>query len=194
MEELHRATGDVYTEEKACLGKAAAAEQHGENAFSRVLSSGVGRATSGDSIAPWPPTQREYEQVDARDTSELTEQLRKVAEAAAADPEVAAQVRAALAESGVLAVFGVGDTLDVVDLLDAGGEGTLRARLTELPVADLRAIITAHQYDPEKETARWRSTAKLIDFILTHAQKQLEEEQAAAAAQPKALAAASWML
>lgn len=132
--------------------------------------------------------------MDAREARALTEQLRAIAEAAAADAETAAHVRAALAESGVLTVFGVGDTLDVVDLLDAGGEGALRARLAELSLADLRALITAQHYDPEKETARWRSTTKLIDFILLHAQRQLEEEQAAAATQPKSLAAAAWML
>jgi hypothetical protein len=124
---------------------------------------------------------------------ELSEIFRRVAVAARQDAETARQVRDSIAESGLLDVFGAGETLDVVDLLDAGGEEVLRARLKDLPLAQLRGIIAAHEYDAAKETARWRSTAKLIDFIVRHASQQLAEEQDAAASQPKAVAA-SWML
>ena len=131
--------------------------------------------------------------VDPREMHELREIFRRVAEAARQDAETARQLRDAIAESGLLDAFGAGEGLDVVDLLDAGGEEVLRARLKELPLAQLRTIITAHQYDPEKETARWRSVPKLIDFIVSHANEQLAAEQEAAASQPKAVAA-SWML
>ncbi len=132
--------------------------------------------------------------MDVRNARELTEMFQQVAAAAQADPETAARVRTALAESGLLDVFGAGATLDVVDLLDAGGEGSLRSRLAELSLADLRAVISAHAYDPEKTTTRWRSTQKLVDFVVEQARAQLDAERAAAASQPKALAAASWML
>lgn len=123
----------------------------------------------------------------------MTETFRRAAAAAQADPTAAQQVRDALARSGLLEVFGGGETLDVIDLLDAGGEDALRARLRELPLAQLRQIIAAHQYDPEKESARWRSASKLSDLIVARARLQLAEEQEAAASHPNTLAA-SWLL
>jgi hypothetical protein len=130
--------------------------------------------------------------VDALELQQLTALFRRVAEAASADPATARQVRDALAESGLLEVFGAGSALDVLDLLDAGGEAVLRAQLQQLRIAELREIIAAHQYDPEKQSARWRSAARLIDFIVAHVQEQLDAERAADASHP--LAAASWML
>ena len=131
--------------------------------------------------------------MDAGEIRDLTDLLARVAQAARADSETARQVRDAIAHSGVLAVFEDAGTLDVVDLLDAGGEPVLRARLRECSPAELHAIIAAHQYDAAKTTSRWRSAARLIDYLVTHASQQLAEEREIAAAQPAALVP-SWML
>lgn len=130
--------------------------------------------------------------MEAQELRELSATLKRVAAAANADAATARQVRDALAESGLLEVYGAGEALDVVDLLDSGGEGALRARLAELPVAALRRIIAAREYDPEKESGHWRAT-KLSDLIVAQARRQLEQEQAAAASNPHAVAT-SWML
>jgi hypothetical protein len=137
--------------------------------------------------------EREKPNVDARELRELTEILTRVAESARQDAETAEQVRDAIVESGLLDVFGISGALDVVELLDVGGEETLRARLERLALADLREIVKAQQLDPEKTTVRWRSTAKLIDFIFAQASQRLAQEQEADVSQPSALVA-SWML
>lgn len=121
---------------------------------------------------------------------EMTQYFRGIADAAKANSQIAEQVRESLAASGLLEVFGAGEQVDVVDLLDVGGEGALRARLAELPIGTLRQIITTRTYDPEKESARWR-TGKLIDLIVSCAQRELVAEQEAAA---RAQGPASWML
>jgi len=127
--------------------------------------------------------------VNAHDVEQMNILFKRMADAAKADPAVADQVRDALARSGLLEVFGAGETLDVVDLLDAGGEEALRARLRQCSLAELRQIVTANKYDEEKESARWRSANKFIELIVERAQKQLAEELAK---QPAS--AASWML
>jgi hypothetical protein len=129
--------------------------------------------------------------VEAYELRQITEVFRQLAARAAHDPSTAHQLRDALAESGLLGVFGDGPTLDVVDLLDAGGEETLRARLRELPLADLRGIIAASHYDASKQTTRWRSLPRLIDFIVAHARADLERMEQP---QPATLSAAAWML
>ena len=128
--------------------------------------------------------------MDEFQVRQVTETFRQLAALAERDEVTARQLRDALAESGLLTVFGDGPALDVLDLLDAGGEDTLRARLRELPLTDLRGIIAAQNYDPNKETARWRSVAKISDFIVAHAQEELDR----LSQQPPALSAASWML
>ena len=128
--------------------------------------------------------------MDEYQVRQVTETFRQLAALAERDQATAQQLRDALAESGLLAVFGDGPALDVIDLLDAGGEDTLRARLRELSLADLRAVIAAQNFDPEKETARWRSIAKISDFIVARAQEELDRLNQ----QPQALSAASWML
>jgi hypothetical protein len=127
--------------------------------------------------------------MDGLDVQQVSEYFKRIADAAQRDPTVAEQVRDALAESGLLAVFGVGETLDVVDLLDMGGEEALRTRLRQLTLPQLRQIVSVRQYDPEKETARWRSPNRFIELIVTHARRQLEEELT-----QQAPAGASWML
>ncbi len=67
--------------------------------------------------------------VDAHDVEQMTSLFTRIADAAKSDRSVADQVRDALARSGLLEVFGTAAALDVVDLLDAGGEAALRARL-----------------------------------------------------------------
>jgi len=127
-----------------------------------------------------------------RDAQQLIQMFRQVVQIARDDPDAAQQVREAIIESELLSVFGANDTLDPVELLDLGGEPTLRLRLREMALADLKALVA--RLDPEKESARWRSAAKFIDLIVTKAQKQLAEEEAAALAQPATLAGASWLL
>ena len=130
--------------------------------------------------------------VDALELQQVTDLFRRLAESANANPTTARQLRDALSESGLLDVYGTGSTLDVLDLLDAGGEAVLRARLQALQIAELREIIAAHHYDPEKQSGRWRSAARLIDLIVAQAQEQLESERVVLA--NSAQAAASWML
>ncbi|HEX5570255.1 MAG TPA: hypothetical protein VFX31_02650, partial [Ktedonobacterales bacterium] len=86
-----------------------------------------------------------------------------------------------------------GETLDVVDILDAGGEDALRARLSPLGLADLRGIVRANSFDPDRESVRWRSAARFIDLIVERTKVQLEQEQKTGAA-TKSMAEASWML
>ena len=128
--------------------------------------------------------------MDEYQVRQVTETFRQLAALAERDQTTAQQLRDALAESGLLAVFGEGSALDVIDLLDAGGTDALRARLRELSLADLRGVIAAQNFDPDKETARWRSIAKISDFIVSHAQEELDR----LSQQPAALSAASWML
>jgi len=127
--------------------------------------------------------------VDSHDVEQMTVLFTRLATAAKADPTVAAQVREALSSSGLLGVFGASGMLDAVDLLDAGGEAALRARLAGCSLAELREIVSTNKYDPEKETIRWRSSNKFIELIVRCAQKQFEEELAKQPAN-----AAAWML
>ena len=121
---------------------------------------------------------------------ELVTLFTHVAQTAKGNTVFADQVRDALAASGLLNVFGAGATLDVVDLLDSGGEAALRARLHQLTLAELKQIVAVHHYDEEKESARWRSTTKFVALIVGKARMQLEEELA----REKATSGAEWML
>ena len=127
------------------------------------------------------------------DSEQITQAIYQIANAARDDAAVRAAVREAILDSGLFDVFGSGETLDVVDILDAGGEDALRARLSGLSLADLRGIVRANKYDPERESARWRSVARFVDLIVERAKVQLEQEQKTGAA-TKSLAEASWML
>lgn len=124
---------------------------------------------------------------------QITKTIHEIADAARADTAVAAAVRTAILDAGLFDVFGSGETINVVDVLDAGGEPTLRTRLEALSLADLRAIVRANAYDPERESARWRSAARFIELIVEKAKLQLEQEQKTGAA-TKSMAEASWML
>jgi hypothetical protein len=122
---------------------------------------------------------------------ELMALFTRVTIAAQNDPDYADQVRELLAESGLLDVFGAGATLDVVDLLDSGGEDVLRVRLHQLTLAELRQVVASHKFDEEKESARWRSQTKFVELIIRKAKEQLEAE---IARQNGATSGASWML
>ena len=122
---------------------------------------------------------------------ELMALFTRVTIAAQNDPDYADQVRDLLAQSGMLEVFGAGATVDVVDLLDSGGEDALRVRLHQLTIAELRQVVASNEYDPDKESARWRSPAKYIDLIVRKAKEQLEAELAA---QSSSASGAGWML
>lgn len=130
--------------------------------------------------------------MDAGELWQVREVLRQAAEAAT-DMESARQLREALIESGILAVFSAGASSELLDLLEAGGAEALRARLRGLPLAELRQIIAMRGYDPEKQAARTRSANKLIEVIVARAEEELAAEQATLA-QPAPLAAAAWML
>jgi hypothetical protein len=64
-------------------------------------------------------------------------------------------------------------------------------RLHQLTLAELRQVVASNEYDPEKESARWRSPAKYIDLIVRKAKAQLEAELAA---QANSNSGAGWML
>jgi hypothetical protein len=128
--------------------------------------------------------------VDAQQIQQTVELFRRMADKARADPEVAAQVRDALIESGLLDIFGSRETLDVVDLLDLGGESILRLRLKQMSLAELKQVVSANDFDPDKESVRWRSAAKFIDLIVKRGQARLDEELA----RQEAPSGASWML
>lgn len=124
---------------------------------------------------------------------QITRTIYQIANVAQSDTAVAAAVRQAILDSGLLEVFGVDESLDVVEIFEAGGAEALRARLSSLNVAELRAIIQANQFDPQRETSRWRSPARFIELIVTRAQAQFESVRKTGAP-TKALAEASWML
>ena len=128
--------------------------------------------------------------MNVQEVDQMLTLFKRLAQNATANPETAQQVRSALAESGLLSVFGSGESLDVVDLLDIGGEEALRTRLHQLTLTELKQIISVRQYDPEQESARWRSPNKFIDLIVTRAAEQLERELA----QQKATIGPSWIL
>jgi len=127
--------------------------------------------------------------MDTYASPQILEIFRHVAETARADAAAARQVRAALLASGILEVFAADDAADLLDLLEAGGEEALRARLRGLGAGELRRMIATQGYDPEKKSARWRSADKMIGLIVEGARARLDAE----AATPRTPVAA-WML
>lgn len=134
--------------------------------------------------------------------------LIRLAVAARTEPELAPQIRELVIQTGILKIFGEGERLNVAEVLEAGGEALLRTRLGELTLAQLKQMVAAQQFDPEKASSRWRSSAKFIDLIVTRAREQKERDDVARLAmdqptvvltpeQPPAATApkgASWML
>ena len=77
--------------------------------------------------------------------------------------------------------------IDLPTLFRVGGADQVRERLTTMDIAALKRLIVVQQLDPEKKTAKVRSTAKLIDFIVELIGTQVQEEIERARS-------ASWML
>jgi hypothetical protein len=127
------------------------------------------------------------------DAQQITEMLRQIVDAARQDPAIAAAARDAILDTGLFDVFGQGERLNLVDALDEAGEDALRARLSQAPLAELRALVRAHKYDPQRETARWRSAPRFVDFLIEKAKAQLEQEQKMGVT-AAGLTEASWML
>lgn len=119
--------------------------------------------------------------------------LRRIADAARANPDLAAATRDAIFDSRLFDIFGSDERFNPVDVLDSGGEDALRAHLRTLDIPSMRAIIRAQAYDPERETPRWRNAARFVNLIVEKAKVQLEQERKTGAT-TKSLAEASWML
>jgi hypothetical protein len=60
----------------------------------------------------------------------------------------------------------------------AEGEPTLRARLGELSVDQLKDIVAEHGMDPSKLAMRWKTPGKLIDLIATTVRDRAEKGDA----------------
>lgn len=130
--------------------------------------------------------------------------LIRLAQAARGDRELARHIRGLVKETGILQVFAVDETPDLTELLEAGGVALLQAWLSERALAELKQIVAANGFDPEKTSARWRSPARFVELIMTHAvarweeedRRKLEEAYAAATLpqQPGVATGASWML
>lgn len=128
-----------------------------------------------------------------RDQQPVAAFLRDLARRAEADPTLATQLRAALAESGLLdarpgepsppaksrgrgaaraATSGSANTAseppppDPFAVYRTHGEDALRATLDTLELASLRAIIRSHRLDPARISARWTARDRLISLIV----------------------------
>jgi len=141
------------------------------------------------------------EQSDQRSgqrSGQITNLFRHVLQTAKSDPAEARHVRDAVLASGLLEVFDLArvadetETIDLLDLLEAGGEDALRARMAQLSVAELHQIIQIHHYDSRRETSRWRSQRKLIEHILASATDELNRENGPIG--EPALAGTAWLL
>jgi hypothetical protein len=123
----------------------------------------------------------------------IADVLRHIAVAARADYELAAATREAIFASGLFDIFGAGELFNPVDVLDVGGEDALRAQLARLDLTGLRALIRAQGYDPNRETARWRSVARFIELVVEKTKIQLDQERKTEAP-TKSLSEAHWLL
>ncbi|HEY7022568.1 MAG TPA: hypothetical protein VH349_15735 [Ktedonobacterales bacterium] len=138
------------------------------------------------------------DQQNGQRPDQITDLFRHVLQTAKTDPLAARQVRDAVLASGLLEVFDLtraadeSETIDLLDLLEAGGEDALRARMAQLGVAELHEIIEIHNYDPRRETSRWRSTRKLVDHIVVSANAELNRENGSIG--EPALAGTAWLL
>ena len=145
-----------------------------------------------------PMEQSASDQQNGQRSDQITDLFRHVLQTAKSDPAEARHVRDALLASGLLEVFDLtraaddAETIDLLDLLEAGGEEALRARMVEMSVAELHQIIAIHNYDPKRETTRWRSARKLVDHIVASATAELNRENAPMG--EPALAGTAWLL
>lgn len=117
--------------------------------------------------------------------------LLRLSQAAREDRTLALEIRELVLQSGILHVFGEGPAIDPLSVLEAGGEGLLRARLSRLPYGDLRKIVAANGYDAHGATSRWRSPPRFVELIVTSAIAQRDERQRALLEQQYAIALAA---
>ena len=145
-----------------------------------------GRRDSGD----------ERPQNDASAAESAGAFLRALARRADADPAFAAQMLAALDESGLKSASDEAQRAstptrtkgsrtrastratpgapatnetpapDPFTIYRAQGEERLRATLDELDLATLRAIVRAHRFDPARISARWTARERVIALIV----------------------------
>jgi hypothetical protein len=143
-------------------------------------------------------TGQQESQRNGQRSDQITDLFRHVLQTAKSDPAEARHVRDAVLASGLLEVFDLTraadetETIDLLDLLEAGGEDALRARMAQLSVAELHQIIEIHNYDPRRETSRWRSTRKLVEYIVASASAELNREHGPIG--EPALAGTAWLL
>ena len=67
--------------------------------------------------------------------------------------------------------------LDPFDVL-ASGEDTLRFRLTELSVEELKDVVAEHGMDHTRLAMRWRRPERLIDLIVSETKSRLAKGDA----------------
>jgi hypothetical protein len=138
------------------------------------------------------------DQQNGQRQDQITDLFRHVLQTAKSDPAEARHVRDAVLASGLLEVFDLtrvadeAESIDLLDLLEAGGEEALRARMAEMNAANLHQIIAIHNYDSKRETTRWRSVRKLIDHIVASASAELNRENGPIG--EPALAGTAWLL
>ena len=113
--------------------------------------------------------------VDANELIYAKGVLIRLALAAKSDYALAQQVRELVLLSGILDLFGAGEDTNLFDIMEAGGADLLRARMGQMTVPQLKQIIAVRAYDPEKTTARWRSSTRFVDLIAAKASEQWEQ-------------------
>jgi hypothetical protein len=159
----------------------------------------------------WKPgLRREAIYVDSNELVYARGVLVRLAQAAHDDRELARHVRELVTQTGILQVFRLDGALNLAEIVQAGGPELLRAQLDGMGLAELKQIVAANQLDPEKTSARWRSSARFVDLIVAraaerfeqpaeeHLEQEEEQEQEQATVlltpQPKPVNDASWML
>jgi hypothetical protein len=149
--------------------------------------------------------ERQTNDVDPNELIYAKGVLLRLAQAARSDRELAREVRELIKSTGILQVFGVDEMPSLIELLEAGGVTLLRERLNELTLAELKQVVEANRYDPEKTSTRWRTAARFVDLIVGRAVEQweqidrdlVERQQVvpdAAPEPPRVASGASWML
>ncbi len=131
--------------------------------------------------------------------------LRALAQRADADPAFAAQVRAALDESGLASGLASGQAderprqgnkrasrpaaaaasapatespPDPFTIYRTQGEERLRVTLDGLELATLRAIVRAHRLDPARISARWAARERVIALIVDQVKARVNHGRA----------------
>lgn len=128
--------------------------------------------------------------------------LRDLADRAQADPTLAAQLHAALRESGLLpaapapaapspararGAVSAGATrpsaldapaLDPFAVLRAHGDSGLRSALDSLDITSLRQIVRQHRLDPARISARWSARDRVIALIVEQVRARADHGKA----------------